>query len=130
VQYRSALWETVGSLFPSREQAGRCVEAEVGGVGQSALVLFQLNPHQCAEMCSEIAEPVHKRVDEYLPEKERVGDSEWKGDCSVLALQKVVVECVGRSATRRPMTKWDSIAANRVHGKAPSGRRMHVKRSM
>jgi hypothetical protein len=94
-------------------------------------VLFHLNPHQCAEMCSEIAEPVHKRVDECLPERERVGDSEWMGDCRVLALQKVVAECVGRSAARRPMTKWDSIAANHgVHGKAPSGRRMHVKRSI
>jgi hypothetical protein len=51
-----------------------------GGVGQSAVVLFHLDPHQCAEMCSEIAEPEHRRVHRCLWNRERVGDSRRTGD--------------------------------------------------
>jgi hypothetical protein len=88
-------------------------------------VLFHLDPHQCAEMCSEIAEPEHERVHKCLRDGERVGTVSVRATAACWRFS--VVECVGRPAGRRPMTKWDGIEAKHgAHGKACiGGRRMH-----
>jgi hypothetical protein len=86
-----------------------------------------LGPHQCAPWYGgRLQSRCTNASRKTLRESERVLGGEWTDGCRVLALLKVVVECVGRSAHRRPMgpmTKWDAklISMARIGSRAAAG---------